>query len=175
MLSDLHHFEAYENQLTSLNLNQNGQLDWVRVQNNQLTELHLQNGNNTNLVPAQFDTRNNPNLYCIFVDDVTWCSQNLTNIDAQTHFVANQTECDAVSINDNEPYNFEIFPNPVKDRLYIETDNFISYKIYNLQGRLLQEGNLNAGYIPVNILEKGMYVIEIFDKKHFDIKSFIKK
>ncbi len=175
-LTNLHRLEAYNNQLTSLNLDQNSQMDWLRLQNNQLTELHIQNGNNTYLDPAHFDLRNNPDLHCVFVDDVTWCSQNLTNIDPQTHFVTTQVECDSVDIDNLENNVFKIFPNPADNFLYFSTDTTGLYKIYNLEGVVLLQDKFSHGHhnIQLNNFDKGVYFIEIYTSNKLLIKSFIK-
>ena len=175
-LTNLHRLEAYNNQLTSLNLDQNGQMDWLRLQNNQLTELHIQNGNNSYLDPAYFDLRNNPDLYCVFVDDATWCSQNLTNIDPQTHFVTNQAECDAdiESITKNE---IKLYPNPVSNELHILTGQSTEYRIYNIQGAILQQGIIakESNKISVNHLRKGLYIIQLLNDKKAINQVFIKR
>ena len=58
---------------------------------NQLTSLDLRNGNNANFL--NFDCLNNPNLYCIGVDDTAWANTNWTvsngNIDSATSFSTN--------------------------------------------------------------------------------------
>ena len=75
----------YENQLTSLDLSNNTALTNLNCNDNQLTSLDLRNGNNTNF--NLFNASNNPNLFCIDVDDPTWSANNWTvangNIDAQ--------------------------------------------------------------------------------------------
>ena len=52
--------------------------------------------------PLIFDTRNNPNLTCILVDDVNYSTTNWTNIDPQTSF--SSTYCRYTAILDA---NFE--------------------------------------------------------------------
>ncbi len=80
-------FEANGNQFTDLDLSHLTSLFGIEVANNNLRSLNVKNGNNGNIIT--FDARNNPNLTCILVDDVsttTW-----TNIDMQTSF--NDTSC----------------------------------------------------------------------------------
>jgi len=53
--------------------------------NGQLTSLDLRNGNNTNI--TTFNSTNNPNLYCIDVDDPVYSTANWTTyIDSWTSF-----------------------------------------------------------------------------------------
>ena len=65
--------------------------------------------------------------------------------------------------------SFSIFPNPAKDILYIETQNFASlpnpneYHIINLMGQTLMQGHITAETQPIGIesLPAGMYFFTI--------------
>ncbi len=92
------------NQLTSLFLNQNTSLDDLNCAFNQLTYLDVANGNNTNM--SNFYANNNPNLFCIDVDDVAWSTNNWTNIGAQTYF---STNCQAPPTTYVPDDNFETY------------------------------------------------------------------
>ncbi len=64
------------NQLTSLDLSTNTSLTYVNCSNNELTSLNLKNGNNNNMTGGNYwetgiDSRNNPDLFCIQVDNAT--------------------------------------------------------------------------------------------------------
>ena len=76
--------DAQGNQITSLDLSYNAQLNTIRCENNQLYRLNVKNGNNTNV--TQFFTTGNPSLECINVDDSTYSANNWTNIDSQQYF-----------------------------------------------------------------------------------------
>ena len=78
---------CYNNQLTSLDVSQNTALTKLWCSGNQLTSLDVRNGNNTNF--TSFYANNNPNLYCIDVDDATWSTANWGNIDSQHYFSNN--------------------------------------------------------------------------------------
>ncbi|MFH2142646.1 MAG: T9SS type A sorting domain-containing protein [Bacteroidota bacterium] len=75
------------NQLTSLDLSYNTSLTFLSCIYNQLIFLNVRNGNNINM--TSFYIYNNPNLYCIEVDDPIWSYANWTNIDPQTSFGSN--------------------------------------------------------------------------------------
>ena len=77
------------NILDSLDVSLNTNLIELYCEQNQLTSLDARNGNNQNLL--QFKIIDNPNLTCINVDDVTYSTNNWTNIDAQHYFSANCT------------------------------------------------------------------------------------
>lgn len=73
------------NQLDSIDLTNNGALWSVQFYDNQLVYVNIANGNNT-LITNSFYGTNNPNLYCIQVDDVAYSTTNWTSVDAQVSF-----------------------------------------------------------------------------------------
>jgi len=79
------------NHITTLDVSNNHSLQSLISQDNPLTYLDIRNGNNQNMI--DFLCFDNPNLYCINVDDVAWSTTNWTvangNIDAQHYFSAN--------------------------------------------------------------------------------------
>jgi len=79
------------NQLTTLDVSNNTALNVLHCWNNQLTSLDLRNGNNSNFV--KFEGTNNPNLWCINVDNAVWSTALWTaannNIDPQHYFSNN--------------------------------------------------------------------------------------
>ena len=83
---------CYNNQLISLNVSMTIFLTALDCRSNLLTSLDLRNGNNTN---TYFVGSDNPNLYCIDVDDVAWSTVNWTasatspSIDLQHYFSNN--------------------------------------------------------------------------------------
>jgi gliding motility-associated-like protein len=81
------------NQLSELDLTNNPSLVNINASNNNLCRLNIINGNNSNI--ATFNARNNPNLSCIFVDNVSYSNTNWPNVDANSNFVTMQAECDA--------------------------------------------------------------------------------
>ena len=71
------------NQIITLDVSNNTALDELDCRENALSSLDLRNGNNTDL---EFLITNNPNLYCIDVDDFQYSYNNWFNIDAQMYF-----------------------------------------------------------------------------------------
>ncbi len=92
---------CFNNNLTSLDLSNNTNLEFVSMENNQLTYINIQNGANTNI--TSFIARNNSALTCIAVDDENYSTTNWTSIDSQTNFTED-TYCRYTSIPDA---NFE--------------------------------------------------------------------
>ena len=84
---NLTQIECYSNQLTTLDLRENDSLTSLWCYSNQLTNLDLRNGNNTSI--TNFSSTNNPNLYCVSVDDTAYSSVNWINIDSWSSFSLN--------------------------------------------------------------------------------------
>ncbi|RBW54346.1 hypothetical protein DS884_18040 [Tenacibaculum sp. E3R01] len=83
-LRDLH---CYENNLTSLNFVNNSKLSNVAVNDNHLTNFNIANGNNR--VIRYLGMRNNPNLFCVQVDDPAYSIANWRLKDAHTNYGIN--------------------------------------------------------------------------------------
>jgi len=96
---------CYWNYLTSLDVSNNTYLTELYCTDNNLTSLDVRNGNNTNI--TDFWADNNPNLFCIDVDDPVWSTINWTtsngNIDPQISF---STNCNPVGCTDSLACNY---------------------------------------------------------------------
>ena len=161
------------NQLTSLDVSNNTALTRLYCAN-ALTSLDVRNGNNINFI--NFDSTSNPNLTCIFVDDVDWSSENWTGfIDSASTFVANEAECSALSVVDYASYlDIFIHPNPTENHLFVQGHkNPISISISNLQGKKVLS-KINVDKIDVSELSNGVYFIKISDGINSSTKKFIK-
>jgi hypothetical protein len=83
------------------------------------------------------------------------------------------TESKALSLD----YSIEAFPNPVSNNINISVnakgEKKLMYKIYNTQGKLLNEGNINSTKIeiPFISLPSAIYLIKIFDNNK-EVKTF---
>ena len=136
------------NQLSSLDLNQNTSLGDLNCAFNQLTYLDLANGNNTNL--NNFHANNNPNLFCVDVDDVAWSTNNWTNIGAQTYFSTNCSfvafDCtDSLEVTDVIIDNGALTMNIA---IYNGYNSYLSmpYVAFTIDanGDTIQQGNMNS-------------------------------
>lgn len=82
------------NQLTSMDVSLNSSLEHFRGPSNGLTSLNLKNGNNQNFTDEDIHIYDNPDLFCVEVDDASYSSTNwTTNVDDQIEF---KTNCDDV-------------------------------------------------------------------------------
>ena len=118
------------NNLTSLNLSQNTALTSLRCYNNQLSTLDVKNGNNIYFLHflSHFATQNNPNLYCINVDDATWSTANWTYIDPQHYFSDN---CSATDIEEHSTNKKLLKVTDLFGREIKELKNILLFFLYN--------------------------------------------
>ena len=146
-LTDL---RCYNNQLTSLDVSQNTALTYLDCSSNLLMSLDLRNGNNTAL---DIYTQNNPNLFCIDVDDPVWSTANWTvangTIDPQHYFSNNCSsvvfDCtdslevtDVIINNTNLTMNIAIY-NGYNSYLSMP---YVAFTI-DANGDTIQQGNMN--------------------------------
>jgi hypothetical protein len=89
-----------------------------------------------------------------------------------------------VSVNDQiqtiGPNLFDIYPNPVSDRLYVKTNNLTGksvYEIYSLAGKMVLRGEIFPSVtntLNTSALPQGSYLIRISDGKNMDSKVFVR-
>lgn len=74
------------------------------------------------------------------------------------------------------PVTASIYPNPATDHIFVENvKNIKHYKIYEMSGRLVSEGNTKLNRINISGLSKGNYLLQLdIDGKLINFK-FIKK
>ena len=158
------------NQITSLDLSLNTLMGIIDCSDNALTSLNIKNGNNTNFF--SFNTLNNTNLSCIEVDDATYATANLTNIDSQTSFSEN---CGTLSVNDFdlESATF-VYPNPTSKILNINSQLTLKkLELYTLIGKKIFETNNDK--INMSLLQNGVYLLKIYSENKIITKKIIKK
>ena len=84
-----------------------------------------------------------------------------------------------LSVNENAEYQTLIYPNPVKNKIFIKSvQKFNQINVYNLQGKLLQSGSFDLRkeltYDMTN-LKKGFYYIQIRNNNEEIVKKIIIK
>ncbi|MEM6718987.1 MAG: hypothetical protein AAF611_06725 [Bacteroidota bacterium] len=102
LLVRLSQIELDNTSIGSLALWNNSLLRDVSIQNTPISSLNMRNGNNTNLDTNDVFLQNNPNLFCVLVDDAAYSATNWTNVDAQMRF--SDTYCTYTAVPDS---NFE--------------------------------------------------------------------
>ena len=107
----LEYLSCSSNQLISLDVSSNPLLDVLSCSSNQLTSLDLRNGNNINMnyIYINPSITNNPQLYCIDVDNSSWANSNWTvangNIDPTVSF-SNDCSIEIFGCTDSTALNF---------------------------------------------------------------------
>lgn len=63
--------------------------------------------------------------------------------------------------------NLSITPNPATDHLMIDNATVIeTYQIMTANGKLVQQGRINQGYVPLIALNNGVYIIKLMTKEN---------
>ncbi|SFB31489.1 Por secretion system C-terminal sorting domain-containing protein, partial [Flavobacterium swingsii] len=98
--------------------------------------------------------------------------------------VGTETTDDSAKIDDSATENkevsklsFNLYPNPVKGETlnFSGIENNSSYRIFNLMGQQMTNGNTDNNSINVGRLMPGIYIIEITDGVSVGTKRFIKE
>ena len=78
---------------------------------------------------------------------------------------------------ENGKLTFKLYPNPVKgETLYFTAiENTVSYRIINLMGQQIKNGNTDNNSVNVSTLTPGIYIIEVSDGASVGSNRFIKE
>ncbi len=138
----------------------------------------------TNSISNQYNFLSTNKIYereSVVYDNYTFSQEDLTytlewirnRLDFLDNYFNSILGIDEKEQSDNNNFAF-IYPNPTQDRLCIKNMNLQKvqqYKIYNLSGQLIQQGNTKFNCIKIPLLPKGVYIIELDNKKFkFNVK-----
>ncbi|MCI2228687.1 T9SS type A sorting domain-containing protein [Polaribacter sp. MSW13] len=156
--------------LTVVDLSSNPALINISLYNNNLTELNVKNGANTNI--NYFNTIGNPNLSCIEVDDVNYSTTNWETIDNTSIFSEN---CSSLSVDQLSLNEFVLYPNPATDIFNVTSNQPITrMELFDISGkRVLQTSN--ATQVNISELQPGFYLLRIFSENTKTVKKLIIK
>ncbi|REC76801.1 hypothetical protein DRF60_12985 [Chryseobacterium elymi] len=65
--------------------------------------------------------------------------------------------------------DIKLYPNPVDDILYINTEKEMKYKIYDMSGVLVKSGRFEDNRINISNLKEGVYIIQLNNEITFKI------
>lgn len=69
---------------------------------------------------------------------------------------------DVTSLKENsQTVSFMVYPNPAKDEINIQTENFGKAEIYSVTGQKVMENSVNV--LDVSALSTGVYLLKVFD------------
>lgn len=173
------------NSFSNLNLNNNSLLNILSCTNSNLLTLEIQNGTNNllngtypdgvlpNVNHNRFDSTGNPNLHCIFVDNVTICNYNWLGKETTSTYVNTQAQCDAALLATTtfKEVNYIVFPNPTKDFVTINfgsNQENVTITLLTVLGQEVSSKTYNqisATTYPI-MEDKGLYFLEIENNKY---------
>ncbi len=173
----LRYLICYGNNITSLDLEMNTLLERISCHDNQLLTLDLRNNNNVNI--TYFNSLNNPNLICIYVDDSEYSEANWINIDPTSTFVETEAECATDVTDENLWQKLTIYPNPNKGNITIENNTQIpnsnfQLTISNVLGKQFQKYDFLKTKINISNLPSGIYFLTLKSNYKVLTKKIIK-
>jgi len=82
-----------------------------------------------------------------------------------------------LTVEEESNIEFSIYPNPANNQLTIKSEiDFVSFSIFDLTGRIVQNGLMTTGIIPVVNLERGIYILNLTDATgEFFERKFVKE
>ena len=84
-----------------------------------------------------------------------------------------------LSTNDITLRNLKIFPNPAQDVINIESENLegqLHYNIVDVEGRIIEERDLDGNTIDVSGLASGVYMLKLqTENGAVETRKFVKK
>lgn len=103
----------------------------------------------------------------------------LAGINNQTTNGAQALNLTSLSTGDftSKKEGLKIYPNPAQDFIEFkgQTENYLTAKIYSLDGKLIKTSDMKAGKVQVSELPPAAYFIEVSGNKKAESSKFIKK
>lgn len=162
-LTGLIELGCIENKIDSLDLSNAQNLTELACFNNNLNYLDIRNKNGgLNGCHAG----GNPNLTCIFVDDISYAENApYWSKDSTAHWVETEAECDVFGIEDYVFQSINIYPNPVKDNLSVEgLKEKTQVVLYDVQGKKIWAKTITKEkdtIFDVSSLNAGLYFLRV--------------
>jgi hypothetical protein len=135
----------------------------------------MRNGNNTNISDGTFNAKSNPDLTCIYVDDTDWSYKNCKNKDAASHFVADETACNALAVENHKINGFKILSNPIINNIKLSTTEKLNFVLTDINGKTLKSGKLTIGNNTINVskMAKGICFLRVTSTRNSSVKKII--
>lgn len=145
------------------------------IRENDFTRVYLQNGYNEDVY--YFATLGNPNLTCIFIDDVEYVNEDWRHDTEVSTYVQTQAECDALVNNvkkiEDLKDHFSIYPIPLKNQFSLVSDLKVNQiELFDVTGKRVIQTNKKS--FNVSHLVKGTYILKIMTEHGIFVKKIIK-
>ncbi|MBF4483817.1 LamG-like jellyroll fold domain-containing protein [Flavobacterium sp. CSZ] len=150
---ELETLNASSNQLTTLDLSRNTKLTIVYVINNPLVTLNIRNGNNHNFIlPSNTGKKSASGIYTSFLGLTTLRCIQVDDADySNTNWskikettTTYSNTCKSLGLEDNTFDKVVIYPNPTKGELNINNIALEKATVYNSLGQLIKSFTLNS-------------------------------
>ncbi|PKB16830.1 LamG-like jellyroll fold domain-containing protein [Flavobacterium sp. 5] len=176
--------DCSNNQLTSLDLSKNTNLQILYVKGNPLVYLNLKNGNNQNLIVESITSKKASatgtsflgitTLGCVKVDNATYSNTNWSKIKETTTIYS---ETCALGLEDSEFNKAVVYPNPTKGEINILNIAVEKATVYNALGQLVKTFSLDSGNtnntINLSGLPSGVYYVYLINQDAATVKKVI--
>jgi len=84
-------------------------------------------------------------------------------------------DCATLGLEDQNLFAISVYPNPAKDKLFIQgLSNPSKVSIYNVLGKLMLSER-NSSELDLEELQSGIYIVKIVDQQKETTRKFIKK
>ncbi|MBF4471721.1 LamG-like jellyroll fold domain-containing protein [Flavobacterium sp. HJJ] len=181
----LNTLDCRNNQLVSLDLSKNTNLQILYVTGNPLVYINLQNGNNHNLIVKSPTGRKKSSaggttflgittLGCVKVDNAEYSNANWSKIKETT---TTYSETCTLGLEDSQFSKAQVYPNPTKGEININNISLEKANIYDLRGQLVKTFTLDSGNtnntINLSGLPKGVYFVYLINQEAASVKKVI--
>lgn len=81
-----------------------------------------------------------------------------------------------LGLDDNPKMKFKLFPNPISNTLNIAHQyDSLSYKLFSVDGKVIQEGKVVQSQIDFNQLQSGIYLLQLTANGNSEVRKLIKQ
>lgn len=158
------------------NTNNGNKINWSVLNNENASYYTIQQSNNGN------DFSNIANIASSNLPSYNYLVQNTTFKKVYYRIVATEKDgtksfSEIISLNNSQKSLINVYPNPVKDYVYIDGNNVQQISIKNLAGKVfVQQTNLNTTHSKLDIafLPQGIYFVEIITANGKEVGKIIK-
>jgi alpha-tubulin suppressor-like RCC1 family protein/Leucine-rich repeat (LRR) protein len=177
--------DCSNNQLASLDLSKNTNLQILYVTGNPLVYINLKNGNNQNLIVESQTGKKTANIQgtsflgltalgCVKVDNVSYSNTNWSKIKEATTIYS---ETCTLGLEDSEFSQAIVYPNPTKGEVNIVNIAVEKATVYNVLGQLVKTFVLDSAStnntINLSGLPKGIYFVYLINQDAASVKKVI--
>ncbi len=103
-------------------------------------------------------------------------TSTLNGCSANRSFTVTVNKCTGLSENNISGSSFRVYPNPVSNELFIETETNIRLKLIDQLGQFMFEEHFEKGKYELDMtrFDKGIYFLEIIDKNNSKFLQIVK-